>query len=279
MISRGRGPYNSGRLLSLLDVKALPLDDLIGIWNAFNSAFLTWTHGQDRHEDFLKELKLACKLLRAMLIYIEASDDLLDHVDRIVKWADSQTIERGELFILAVDMLNGVTHSLSRPRFKVIPAGKLIYFEKPLWEFGEKIITSFPKITGDVEEAGKCYAAGRETACVFHLMRVMEVGLRALGTSLEDPRLDPKRNPSWDAILKKCDEELGKPLKDRAPEWGKDDTFYSIATGNLRAVKDAWRNPTMHIEQNYNEETALDVWNAVRAFMRHLASKLKQGGV
>jgi hypothetical protein len=42
------------------------------------------------------------------------------------------------------------------------------------------------------------------------------------------------------------------------------------------AVKDAWRNPTVHVEQDYNEETALDAWNAARAFMRQLAQKLKE---
>jgi hypothetical protein len=102
----------------------------------------------------------------------------------------------------------------------------------------------------------------------------MEVGLRALAASLNDPRLDPKRNPSWDAILKKCDEELEKSIKDRSPEWRQEDAFYSTATANLRSVKDAWRNPTMHVEQNYDPEIAMDIWNAVRGFMRHLAKKL-----
>jgi hypothetical protein len=126
----------------------------------------------------------------------------------------------------------------------------------------------------DIEEAGKCLALNRNTACVFHLMRVMEVGLRALGASLHDPRIDPKRNPTWDAILKKGDEELLKPLAQRAAEWQTDEAFFSTAHASLRAVKDAWRNPTMHVERIYDDEAALEVWNAVRGFMRHLASKL-----
>jgi hypothetical protein len=106
-------------------------------------------------------------------------------------------------------------------------------------------------------------------------MRVVEVGLRALGASLNDARLEPSRNPSWDSILKKCDEEISRRLAERSQEWREDDAFFSSATANLRAVKDAWRNPTMHVEQHYGEETALDVWNAVRGFMRHLATKLR----
>ena len=42
------------------------------------------------------------------------------------------------------------------------------------------------------------------------------------------------------------------------------------------AVKDAWRNPTMHVEITYTEEMALDVFRHVQAFMRHLATKLSE---
>ena len=113
---------------------------------------------------------------------------------------------------------------------------------------------------------------GRD-ACVFYLMRVLEVGLRALGSSLNNPTLDPKHNPSWEAILKKCDDELAKPMKS-CPQWKTDDLFYSKATANLRAIKNAWRNPTMHVEISYEADEAEDVFNAVRGFMRHLSTKL-----
>lgn len=126
----------------------------------------------------------------------------------------------------------------------------------------------------DAEEAGKCLAFDRNTAAVFHLMRVMEVGLRALGKSLNDPSLDPQRNPNWETILRKCDNELKKEYADRTPEWNSDAPFFSTATANLRAVKDAWRNSTLHIDRYYDGEEAREVWNAVKAFMRHLSLKL-----
>jgi len=251
----------------------MPLHDLVGIWNAFNQAFLAFTQGEEKDQQFKKELAEACAYLRAMCVYIGVSDDLLYHIDRLVRWITATDISRESLFMLSVNMLESVTHMLSRPQFKVIPADKLPYFETPRREFGEDIIARFNAIGSDVEEAGRCYAAGRDTASVFHLMRIMEVGLRTLGKSLNDPRLEPKRNPSWDAILKKCDEELLKAAKDRSPEWRQDDVFFSTATANLRAVKDAWRNPTMHVEQDYNEQSASEIWFVVRTFMRHLATK------
>ena len=146
------------------------------------------------------------------------------------------------------------------------------YFEPT--PFGDAVATAFKSSSRDIGDAGKCLALGQGTACVFHLMRVMEVGLRSLGKSLNNPDLNPKRNPSWEAILKKCDDELAKHLKDRSPEWRSDDLFNSKAIANLRAVKNAWRNPTMHVEINYEPGEAEDVFNAARGFMRHLSAKL-----
>jgi hypothetical protein len=140
--------------------------------------------------------------------------------------------------------------------------------------FGETVATNFPSAAFDIEEAGKCLALGRATACVFHLMRVMEVGLRALAKSLNDPRINPANNPSWHNILKKGDDELQKVVAQRAPEWRSDDQFFSQAQANLRAVQFAWRNPTMHIDVTYTPETAKDVMQCVGGFMRHLSTKL-----
>ena len=140
----------------------------------------------------------------------------------------------------------------------------------------EEVVTGFSSIIVDIEDAGKCFGVNRYTACVFHLMRVVELGLRVLGKSLNDPNLDPKLNPSWDRILSRCDKELQKPHMDRSSEWRRDDAFFSTATANLRAVKDAWRNPGLHIEKQYTGEEAEEIWIAVRGFMRHLATKLSE---
>jgi hypothetical protein len=36
----------------------------------------------------------------------------------------------------------------------------------------------------DADEAGKCFAVGRYTACVFHLMRIMERCVQKMGRDL-----------------------------------------------------------------------------------------------
>ncbi len=173
------------------------------------------------------------------------------------------------------ELRNRIDDEIAERAFFEMPPNRVQYY-KCAHLFGEDVDKAFPSGILDIEESGKCYAMSRNTACIFHLMRVMEVGLRSLGKSLNNPNLDPKRNPSWESILKKCDEELQKPLNERSPEWRIDDRFFSEATANLRAVKDAWRNPTMHVDAQYDDEKVIDVWNSVRAFMRHLALRLTE---
>ena len=79
--------------------------------------------------------------------------------------------------------------------------------------FGDQVAVKFPSASFDIEEAGKCLALDRSTATIFHLVRIIETGLRTLGKSLNDPSLDPIRNPTWETILRKCDEELKKPIR------------------------------------------------------------------
>ena len=62
------------------------------------------------------------------------------------------------------------------------------------------VFGSFPSTKYDVLEALKSYALGRNTACVFHLMRVLELGLGALGTVFNVSLAHTNWAPAIDAI-------------------------------------------------------------------------------
>ena len=51
--------------------------------------------------------------------------------------------------------------------------------------FGEKVFDAFPSARNDIMEAGNCYSTDNFTACVFHLMRVAERGMRVLAKDLK----------------------------------------------------------------------------------------------
>jgi hypothetical protein len=145
--------------------------------------------------------------------------------------------------------------------------------------FGEKVEQIFPKSIVDIEEASKCLGCARGTACVFHLMRVMEDGLRTVASVLGITYA-----PSWESYIKQIEVKLDLPWKKKSRLWRKQEPFFRDVLAHLHAVKVAWRNPTMHIVNHYTPEQAEDVFNAVRGFMRHLASalevsKAKKGGL
>lgn len=153
--------------------------------------------------------------------------------------------------------------------FSIEPAKQPYFTDSSL--FGEKVAAAFPSAAFDIEEAGKCLALDRSTACVFHCMRVMEVGLRELAAALSIPYA-----PSWESYLLQIQKQIGREWKDKEPDWKQDEAFYSGVAGDLVHVKTAWRNPTMHVRGVYDGTRALEIFNAVRALMRHLATRLRE---
>jgi hypothetical protein len=150
--------------------------------------------------------------------------------------------------------------------FMYVPTGAVRFWQAPQL-FGEKVLQTFPSAQRDIEEAGNCLACGRGTAAVFHLMRVMEVGLRAIALKLAIPY-----KPSWESYLEHIERKLAQDRQNKDAEWIATERFFREALSYLRAVKVAWRNPVMHIESHYAPEQAEEILNAVGVFMRHLAT-------
>ena len=147
-------------------------------------------------------------------------------------------------------------------------------YEAGLYEsvfLSDDVIGRFPSIRDHAEEAGKCLALGRATACVYHLMLVMEAPLRALYAALEDP---VPATIAWGPMIGRFEKELKKRESDRATFWREHANSCEETVGMLRNVKNAWRNPTLHIERMYNVEQAADILEAVDSFMRHLSTDL-----
>lgn len=143
------------------------------------------------------------------------------------------------------------------------------YFEQPKL-FGEEVFKAFSSANDDIFEAGTCLALERGTACVMHLMRVVEAGLKALARKLEIGQQN-----DWGSYLRKIDEELARRLK-AAGKRTPDEQFYAEARLMLDSVRVAWRNPTMHIENSYAPERAEEILIAVRSLMRHLATNVSE---
>jgi hypothetical protein len=143
------------------------------------------------------------------------------------------------------------------------------YYEQKNPLFGDVVHSRFPSASDDIEEAGKCLAFSRGTACVMHLMRVMEVGLKALAKPLGIPYA-----PSWESYLRQINTKMAVEYKKKPLGWRKREPFFRDISGDLVTVKHAWRNPSMHVVRKYSPEEADEILRAVRRFMQRLADGL-----
>ena len=86
--------------------------------------------------------------------------------------------------------------------------------------FGKLVAAEFPSAAKDIMESGNCLAAECPTACVFHLMRASEIGLRALAKDRDMKFPDkPLELSEWGAILPKLDSIVSDLRKDNACFW------------------------------------------------------------
>lgn len=166
-------------------------------------------------------------------------------------------------------VIGRVQDELGAALFLHIPSERAKYFDDTP-QFGELVANKFPKIIADIQDAGRCFAAGLYTASVFHLMRVMEHSTQYLGKRLNISLVHEK---NWHNIL----EEVDKAIKNLPIKTSRHKVIrnkYAEASAHLRMVKDAWRNDVMHPKETYTEDESERVFRNVEDFMVHLATKL-----
>jgi hypothetical protein len=135
--------------------------------------------------------------------------------------------------------------------------------------FGGEVSVKFPSASEDIAEAAKCLAVQRPTACVFHLMRVAEAGVRVLGKRFRIVIADP-RNETWANIIRLVNTKIeGLPTKTAIQRSRKEEL--ASASAYLNAMRIATRNGVMHPKETYTREQAHEVFRATRLFMIHLA--------
>jgi hypothetical protein len=137
--------------------------------------------------------------------------------------------------------------------------------------FGAEVTATFPDAQFDLEEAAKCFALERWTACVIHLMRAVEVGLAAFAKELGAPL----GTGNWQDTLTSINREINKLESTKpTPDWKDRVEKYSAVSSHIRDIKTAVRNPSMHVRGRYDEVRARDIYNATGAFLRHLATSV-----
>jgi hypothetical protein len=172
-------------------------------------------------------------------------------------------------------------HELTLTKVLVLEARDQRYYAPSEPLFGSVVAAGFPThVAFEIDEAGKCLALGRPTAAVFHLMRTTEAGVRAIAACLgiPDPVKTAARN--WGAVLKTVKEELDRRNAAKPAGWspGSDRQFFEEVYVSLDAIKNPWRNATMHVENKYTDDEAEHIFVAVKGFMKKLAARCDEDG-
>ena len=176
---------------------------------------------------------------------------------------------------------NSISEEFAMRKLAFIAPEKTKYFQRENL-FGAEVSAAFPSSISDIHDAGNCLAAELYTAAVFHLMRTVEYGMRALAYHL---KVSFKRKSieaaDWGNLitgirnqieLRKLKYDASKRKKRGEGEMIK---FYLVISDEMNVFKDVWRNSTMHTRSYYNESEADGVFIRVQDFMQRLA----KGGI
>lgn len=200
--------------------------------------------------------------------------------DDLLNCLEEEKIDFRKLNIAAACLRSAFTNELETQVFMAVAYDRVDFlFEKQLFE--KEVATKFTSVAYDVAEAGNCYSLDRNTACVFHLMRVLEMAIKAIATCLgiPDPVKPSKKN--WSAVLERINDELTKRNAPNGPGWTnqKDKQLFADAYARLDAIRIAWRNTTMHTEETYQADEAKTILENTKQFMIKLASRMDQDGL
>lgn len=201
------------------------------------------------------------------------SQRLWEKFQRLNDNLEPERFETARAEVLLEELLHDLLSELTEPQFLSIATEKRELYAQTEPPFGVLVEAAFPQAVKDSRAAGRCLALDEWTACVFHCMRVLEIGLRPIAARFGVPFA----TDSWHTVLRGIEDGLThlrnqKNLndKDRA-----EITFYSEAAIQFRHFKDAWRNHVSHARESYDEREATRVYDHVRDFMQHMAKGAK----
>lgn len=193
----------------------------------------------------------------------------------------------------AYSLGQSIETALEATVFGFIPAENAVYFQNDKL-FGEDVYIKFPSAREEIMDAGTSYAYDLNTACVFHLMRTVEIGAKVMVSAMKAQKHITTTVPAvtggrrtvkkpielcdWSTLIKGLETALRHLEAGTKTSVKKKDVlaFYSHALGQFRNFKDAWRNNVAHGNKKYQRGETRDIMENARKFMQHLALRIKE---
>ena len=192
---------------------------------------------------------------------------------RVQTFANSGCTFR-DLYLRVVALRETMEDELRGRKLVLVPDLKAEYCEKEDL-FGAKVCSAFPSAVRDIKDAGNCYAVDLNTACVFHLMRVLEKGLTVLATTLGVAYTSENLSRILE-LIEAAITPIEKSPSEDSPTNVADLQFYRQAAKEFSYFKYAWRNYALHSSATYDQQETLKIMSRVRNFMQHLSLRLSE---
>lgn len=222
------------------------------------------------HTERLKGIRRDCTIVGLQMSALLARE-IEDHFVNLSAPTYGQAKERLR------ELSDSIRREMSLRYYLVLDSDKTEFFtsKEP---FGAQIALRFASASFDIEEAAKCFALTRGTACVMHLMRALEVALDAIGRGVGIPNVVVEAKQSWTTALRSIFNQIGVMDKAGDAAWLPKSQFFKDAQTHLLAVKVAWRDSSMHLDKKYTTEEAERIYNTVKTLVEHLAAHLDESG-
>jgi hypothetical protein len=201
--------------------------------------------------------------LKRIAILSDLDDAIGPELDRFQAALQVETL--AQLSSRADHLQHRVQDELHLEWYLQVDRDEVRFYDKPSL-FGEKVAAKFPKAIEDIKNAGNCIALQQPTACVFHLMRAMEIAVRRLSQRL-GVTITPQT--TWRQMTGNMDTKV-KALPDTTEAQKDKKNDWEAARANLHQVGSVWRNNTMHPAASYSRPQAREIFDACRVFMTAL---------
>lgn len=129
----------------------------------------------------------------------------------------------------------------------------------------------FPLAARELEEAAKCVALERYTAAVFHSMRMVEIAIQRLSELLKVDLTGGGAARNWGVTLRTIKDKIDQLYPSSTRTSGSRGEALEAVYASLDAVKNPWRNSTMHVESFYGEQEAVHILRCVCVLLHKLA--------
>ncbi|MGD0016238.1 MAG: hypothetical protein ABSC38_01795 [Verrucomicrobiia bacterium] len=171
-----------------------------------------------------------------------------------------------------------IVRELKQRKFAYIPTGKRAFFENSAL-LGAEVNEAFPAAVNDIREAGNSLAADLSSAAAFHLMRIVEIGLRELARKMKIKiQKTPLDYAGWKEVVKAIDTKLDARVpKARGPKQVKSLKFKTDILADFKSFE-VTRNEIMHCRWRCNPKEAEGLFIRVRDFMQRLAPTISKRG-